>query len=169
MLIYFVPYALLLMIRKAKLSDANAVFKIYFHPAVHKFMHYQKMGLQEFRKKWKKILQQYDAYVHENSGEIPGFGWIEKFEGMRSHVVEISHIAVSPAQQGKGIGKKLFRFLLKKAESKKANRIQLIAEVDNKKALDFYKKFGFVKEGRLKKSFKMAAGFVDQVIMAKLL
>ena len=157
----------MLMIRKAKPSDYSQVYKIYFHPLVHKFMHYTKMGLQEFRKKWKKILGGYDAYVIENERGIVAFGWLDQFDGMRSHVIEISHIAVLPPEQGKGTGKKLFGFLLKKAKSRKARRIQLIAEVDNKKALAFYKKFGFVKEGSLRKSFKRATGYVDQVMLAK--
>ena len=131
-------------------------------------MHYNKMGLSKFRKKWKNILEHYETYVFETKGKVDAFGWLDQFDGMRSHVLEISHIAVSPSEQGKGIGKKLFRFLLKKAHQRKARRIQLIAEVDNKKALAFYKKFGFVKEGRLKKSFKRAIGYVDQVIMAKI-
>ena len=167
-MIYSVLLTLWLMIRKAKQADANAVFKIYFHPAVHKFMHYRTMSKAEFRKKWKQILRRYAAYVVENENGVVAFGWLDQFDGMRSHVVEISHIAVSPSEQGKGIGKKLFRFLLEKARKKKARRIQLIAEVDNKKGIAFYKKFGFRIEGVLRKSQKRATGFVDQVIMAKI-
>ena len=156
-------------IRKAKPSDAKQVHKIYFDPVVHKFMHYNKMGLREFRKKWKMIMAKCETYIFETKGRAVAFGWLDKFDGMRSHVIEISHIAVSPSEQGKGIGKKLFSFLLKKAKSKNAKRVQLIAEVDNKKAIAFYKKFGFVKEGRLRKSFKRTNGYVDQIVMSKLL
>lgn len=68
-----------------------------------------------------------------------------------AHIFSDLTIAVHPDYQGKGIGKLLFKTLLQETELKHPEiiRVELIARESNKKAIEFYKKLGFIIEGRL--------------------
>jgi ribosomal protein S18 acetylase RimI-like enzyme len=68
-----------------------------------------------------------------------------------AHIFSDLTIAVHPDYQGKGIGKLLFRTLLRETESKHPEimRVELIARESNERAIEFYKKLGFNIEGRL--------------------
>lgn len=68
-----------------------------------------------------------------------------------AHVLGELTIAVAPGHQGRGIGKKLFRFLLDlvQAERPDIQRIELITRESNRKAIALYESLGFVAEGRL--------------------
>ena len=68
-----------------------------------------------------------------------------------SHVLSELTIVVDPAQQGRGVGRKLFeRFLaIVSEEFPHISRVELIARESNQAAIRFYESLGFVQEGRL--------------------
>lgn len=70
-----------------------------------------------------------------------------------SHLYSDLTLAVHPDYQGKGIGSLLFGTLLDEIEFKRPEiqRVELIAKESNQRAINFYKKFGFIPEGRLEK------------------
>lgn len=70
-----------------------------------------------------------------------------------AHILDKLTIAVSPACQGSGIGRRLFEsFLTHVTECRpEILRVELIARESNIKALAFYKSLGFQAEGRLDK------------------
>lgn len=63
----------------------------------------------------------------------------------KSQKVEITGMGVMPAHQGKGVGTKLLRFVLKKFSD---NTLYLVAHPENDQALRVYKKVGFNITGR---------------------
>lgn len=79
------------------------------------------------------------------------------------HLFSDLTIAVHPDYQGKGIGSLLFQTLLQEIESKHPEilRVELIAKESNKKAIKFYKKFGFISEGRLEKRISGKTGELE--------
>jgi len=156
------------MIRRAKASDAAQVREIYCHPLVNPFMNYDPMPLKAFRKAWKKLRTKCEMWVVEEKGEILAYGGYEHREGKASHTVHLWAFAVQPGAHGKGIGSQLMRFFLARARKQGVLRVQLTAEADNKKALRFYRKHGFRKEGRLRKGSKRKTGCVDLIALAKL-
>ena len=70
-----------------------------------------------------------------------------------NHVLSELTIVVSPGEQGRGIGKKIFCTLLEEIENNRIDilRVELIARESNDKAINFYKSIGFVQEGRFEK------------------
>ena len=57
--------------------------------------------------------------------------------------VLVEDVVVHPERQGKGAGRLLMEAVIRWAESKKASRLQLLADRSNASALTFYKKFGW--------------------------
>jgi len=69
------------------------------------------------------------------------------------HVLSELTIAVDPAFQGKGAGKKIFTHLLAFITSSRPDilRVELFTQPSNERAFAFYKKIGFVPEGMFEK------------------
>jgi len=89
-----------------------------------------------------------DPDSHDIIGEIHCYKLSPKVFG---HILSELTVAVDPDHQGGGIGKALFRALLKEVMENRKDilRIELIARESNKKAIEFYQRLGFVIEGRL--------------------
>lgn len=86
-----------------------------------------------------------------------------------AHVLGDLTIVVEPQYQGKGVGRKLFTFLLDEVKSKRPDiiRVELIARESNTNALKFYESLGFKHEGRLKNRIRsVGGGYEDDIVMA---
>lgn len=84
------------------------------------------------------------------------------------HVMEID-IAVDPGFQGRGIGKKLLEKYEHLAKDKGIHKISLRVLATNEGAIEFYKKCGFLEQGRLINEFKISGKYVDDILMYMLL
>jgi ribosomal protein S18 acetylase RimI-like enzyme len=107
-----------------------------------------------------------DPDSHDIIGEIHCYKLSPKVFG---HILSELTIAVDPDHQGRGIGKALFRALLKDVMENRKDilRIELIARESNKKAIEFYQRLGFVVEGRLTNRIrKGGAGFEADIPMS---
>ncbi|MDQ1235965.1 ribosomal protein S18 acetylase RimI-like enzyme [Paenibacillus sp. SORGH_AS306] len=80
------------------------------------------------------------------------------------HVYDI-HIAIHPDYQGKGIGRKLIESLGEFARSQQIRKLTLRVLSTNKEAFQFYKKLGFVENGRLPEEFYINGQYVDDILM----
>jgi putative acetyltransferase len=77
-----------------------------------------------------------------------------------AHVLGELTIAVHPDFQGSGIGKALFTELMRRVAEDRPDigRVELIARESNAKAIEFYKKLGFVVEGRMTNRIRSVGG-----------
>jgi len=77
-----------------------------------------------------------------------------------AHVLGELTIAVHPAKQGLGVGKRLFTELLRRVEQERSDilRVELIARESNRKAIEFYQKLGFEIEGRFENRIRSVGG-----------
>jgi len=157
------------MIRPYKKSDLKKVFDIYYNPGVHPFMFFTKLPISKFEKEWDNALKQKPIFILEDQNEIKGFIGLQFGEGMQSHIAFIRTFAVKPNEQGKGYGRKLIEFIMKKAETDGAEKLQIEVEADNERAIPFYKKLGFEEEGRMKNYTKRKSGYVDDLVMGKMI
>jgi len=86
-----------------------------------------------------------------------------------NHVLSELTVVVAKEFQGKGIGKQLFKILLKKIETERKDilRVELIVRESNIKAINFYKQLGFKIEGKLENRINSGNGvFVADIPMA---
>jgi ribosomal protein S18 acetylase RimI-like enzyme len=72
------------------------------------------------------------------------------------HILTDLTIVVHPAFQGQKIGKLIFEYFLDEVEEKWPTilRVELFVRESNEKAIGFYRKLGFVEEGRHKNKIK---------------
>ena len=88
--------------------------------------------------------------IIENNGYI--FSIVEENEVIgvcalfneNNGVFELARMAVSPAHQGKGLGKALIETCISKAQEIKAKKIYLVSNTKLQSAVKLYKKSGFV-------------------------
>lgn len=73
------------------------------------------------------------------------------------------------AYRGKGLGSQLLEATLSKAEEFGLEKVELTVYTENKRAIELYKKFGFIEEGLIKSFRKIDGKTFDALMMAKFL
>lgn len=110
-----------------------------------------------------KSLESGFCLVAREANDDPIIGEIHSYAlGPRvfAHVLGELTIAVHPAKQGLGVGKRLFTELLRRVEQERPDilRVELIARESNRKAIEFYQKLGFHIEGRFENRIRSVGG-----------
>ena len=107
------------------------------------------------------------SLVAELDGKVVGSAGINIFKGRRRHCASLA-ISVHDDYQHKGIGTALMNALIDLADNwYRLKRIELEVYVDNKVAINLYKKFGFVVEGTMKCYAMKDGKFIDAYLMAR--
>lgn len=84
------------------------------------------------------------------------------------HVYEIN-IAIHPNFQGYGVGVQLITELKELARQQGVRKLSLRVLSTNKRAISFYKRCGFIEQGRLVEEFYLQGNYVDDILMYYLL
>lgn len=92
-----------------------------------------------------------------------GFDYPTPLESNR-HVYELN-IAVHPDYQGRGIGRTLMEAIKEMAAERGVRKLCLRVLASNPGGLAFYKKCGFVEQGRLVEEFWIGGRYVDDILM----
>ena len=87
----------------------------------------------------------------------------------RSHVLEIRGLAVHPARQRRGVGRRLVEACIEHARSRGARKLSLRVLGGNAAARRLYESCGFTVEGVLREEFFLGGRYVDDVLMACML
>ena len=123
------------MIRKAELSDLNAIYEI-----LSKTDDPWTLGVVESELKSESS----KAFVYvDEEGQVQGFVDIK----ILYDEADLMHIAVSEDMRGQGIGAKLLAKAIEEAEGK---AIALEVRKSNFKAINLYEKYDFLREGTRK-------------------
>lgn len=78
--------------------------------------------------------------VAVRDGAIVGFGMLTLWP----HAAEISDLAVTPAQRGRGVGAAMIAHLAELARQMHAERVEIGVAAGNTRALALYRRLGFV-------------------------
>lgn len=113
---------------------------------------FKKLGILEIERKYNLLLQyiKNDNCIFMGSykkNKLIGILWAYTIESEKIH---ISYFYVDKEFQNKGIGTIFIKELIKIIKLKNIKYIELNVEIQNEKALNFYKKFSFIE-----KSIKM--------------
>jgi ribosomal protein S18 acetylase RimI-like enzyme len=82
------------------------------------------------------------------------------------HVIEVRGLAVDPAMQRRGLGRRLMRAAAEEASRRGARRMTLRVLAPNRAARTLYESCGFEVEGILRGEFMLDGRYVDDVLMA---
>ena len=141
---------------------------MYFDRRRNQFLYFDPMTDDEFRVFWRKMLAREYTYVYTYRREVAGFISCRRQKGKSSHSAHISPVIVKKGYLRKGIGCRLMEFLLKKLKyNSDIKRVDLEVNSDNKKAVRFFRKFGFEIEAVMKKNTMRDGELVDDFLMAK--
>jgi RimJ/RimL family protein N-acetyltransferase len=109
-----------------------------------------------------------DVLVAVGDGAVVGYAAIGPSIPVPSnaHVMVVRSLAVVPAQQGRGIGRRLVQAAVAEAGARGARRLRLRVLGPNAAARRVYEACGFVVEGVMREEFLLDGRYVDDVLMA---
>ena len=112
-----------------------------------------------------------DVLVAEADGAIAGYAALGQSVSLasHSHVLEIRGLAVHPAHQRCGVGRRLVEACIEQARSRGARKLSLRVLGGNVAARRLYESCGFTAEGILREEFFLGGRYVDDVLMACML
>src|SRR5262245_51056701 len=116
------------MIRLARPSDIDEVYRIYMDASVIPFLGYAPMSLDAFRDVFAKYVAAGNFFIAERDGAVAGFYRVTHFEGRASHVAEIGTLAVRPDLKGSGLARELIADVLATLKADGIIRVQLYVE-----------------------------------------
>jgi putative acetyltransferase len=97
---------------------------------------------------------------------IGHLGVVREEPGAGHHVASLGML-VAPAWRGRGVGAALLAEAFRWAAWARVEKITLTVYPDNDRALNLYKRFGFVEEGRLSGQSKKSIGYQDEIFMGR--
>jgi RimJ/RimL family protein N-acetyltransferase len=164
-------------IRPVRVEDVEAVLSIQREVVGEK--DYFIAVSEEFNKtteehhEWiQKIIEheRETMFVAEIEGKVVGWSVFKSQERKRMHHTGSFAIMLQKDCRNKGIGKLLIYELLHWAEEHPIiEKVSLGTFSTNTRAIELYKKLGFVEEGRKVKEFKFSENeYVDDVLMYKM-
>ncbi len=160
-------------VRKSSSSDNNQIFELY--KKVSQTLGGLARNHEEITKAYidnfcnKSQSNGIQLVVIDNTNLIVAEIHTYKLEPtVFSHVLSELTIAVDTEHQGQGLGKLIFQSLLDSISEERTDilRVELIARESNEKAIAFYKKLGFVIEGRFEKRISASNTFEADIPMA---
>lgn len=156
------------MIRKAEERDFKRIHQMYFSRSANRFLYYDPIDREDFKKSWKKMLRRRYSFVYEKKGRVLGFISCIRKTGQEKHIAHISPIVVEPGSKGEGVGGEMMEFLLQKLKyQSRFKRLELVVNSDNERAIKFFRKHGFEIEAVLKKHTEREGEYFDDFLMVK--
>ena len=109
------------------------------------------------------------AFVAVEEGEVAGLGVIiSRKTANRAHCAMIA-LMVSNEFQRHGIGHRLMKEIIDCADEELLlHRLELLVLTDNEKAVNLYKKFGFMVEATRRHAAAVHGEFADEYLMGRL-
>lgn len=164
------------LIRKADYTDWNQIFYLYKSVSAvpgglaRNSVEITEEYVKDFVSKSARNGVQFVALdSQDNDKVVAELHCYKLLPSVFDHVLSELTIAVDVSQQGMGLGKKLFLSLFENIRLNRTDiyRVELICRESNVKAIVFYEKLGFVKEGRFEGRIKSHShGFEADIPMA---
>ncbi len=103
----------------------------------------------------------YDCWVFEDQDEIIGYGLLSIGAG-EAHIL---NICIRPDRQRNGLGTRMMKHLMQRADELKAQSVYLEVRASNKGAFDLYQDIGFSVIGRRKDYYPHKNGREDAIVL----
>jgi len=163
-----------IQIGNASVEDAEELLE--YLDRVHRQTDYLKRKLEELNltledeKDYIKEMNERDdrffIVAREDDKIVGALTFISSPYERYKHQGDLS-MSVDKSHWGRGIGSSLIKFLIDWGENNGLKRIELRVDINNDRAINLYRKFGFREEGRLQSRRKVGPGiFHDELVMA---
>ena len=128
----------------------------------------KRKTIEEEREVVKKWIMDRSAYhiVAEHNKMVVGKAEISRNKEGKSHVAELG-ILLRKGYREVGLGTEMMKVLITKARKLKLKFVRLVVFSTNKRAIELYKKFGFMEVARIPKQFQRRGKLIDEIIMLK--
>lgn len=158
-----------LLRRLATSADLDAVHAIYMHPDVVPYLGIDPAPLVDFLPVFDELLASGAFFVIPGDRGLRGFYRVNRKGGRARHVATLQTLAVAPSERGTGIARAMIEEAFDCLRADGILRVELMLEVDNPRALAFYRKLGFEQEGVLRGAYKRSheSHYVDEIYMGK--
>lgn len=159
------------MNRLATTVDFSFIYHLYMHPENNRWLLYEEMDKETFRPIFDELVKRAHLYVYEEQGEPVGMFKLQPMRYRNSHIIYLGGVAVDPRHKGKGYGGAIISESVGIAHTMGFTRIELTVATENEKAIRLYERYGFEKEGVLKKySYLKSEGlYLDEWVMGKVI
>jgi RimJ/RimL family protein N-acetyltransferase len=150
-------------------SDLEVLHAIYMDAENNPFLSYEPMGLAAFRPIFEDLVQGACTYLLFEGTDVVGTFALRLQDHRCSHVATLGSFAMHPSFRGRGFGGHAIDAIALFARSKGVRRLELLVETDNARAIGFYEKHGFEREGILRAAFRRASDThdTDELSMAR--
>lgn len=155
--------------RPIVLSDLDVLHRIYMDAESNPFLSYEPMDVAAFRPIFEDLVRSGSTHLLLEGINVVG-SYALRFQTHRcAHVATLGSFAMHPLFRGRGFGGRAIEHIVAIAQSKGVRRLQLLVETDNPRAIGFYEKHGFVREGILRGAFRRASETqdCDELAMAR--
>jgi RimJ/RimL family protein N-acetyltransferase len=151
-------------------SDLEVLHFIYMDEENNRFMSYEPMDLAAFRSIFDGLVRAGRTHLLLDDTSIVGTFELRQQEHRSSHVATLGSFAMHPAFRGRGFGGKAIEEIVQIARARGLRRLELLVETDNPRAIGFYERHGFVKEGIFRGACRRASEQhdIDEIAMARL-
>lgn len=157
-----------LALRPARAEDAGSLAELVSHGEVAPFLAAVRAAtLTELLAEIERSEREPDAFgvlVIEEEGAMVGTVTWERVN-RRSRIVAVAGLALLPAARGRGIATAAMRALVEQLIRERGfHRVQLEVYAFNDRALAFFARVGFVREGVRRKAYWRDGRWVDGVL-----
>ena len=158
------------MIRKITSKDFDFIYNLYMDPQVNPYLLYEQMDIATFKPIFSDLLKKGIIFIYEDEQVPVGMFKLVPETHRSSHVVYLGGLAIDPNFSGKGAGTDMLQAIIDYAQQNHFLRIVLSVATSNEKAINLYRKMGFIHEGVLKNYtyLKAEQKFIDEYLMAYL-
>ena len=161
----------ILQFRRATGEDFSAVYQQYMHPSINPYLAFDLATEEAFYTIYQKLLGDGELVIVLHEERIVGSYHLFNKQYRQADTVYLATLVITASEAGRGFGAITLRHIIDSMTSLGKNRIELEVSVNNAKAIRLYQKAGFVIEGTIRQSYRIApfAAYHDDYLMALLL
>jgi len=159
------------MIRRATLSDAEAIASIYNYYVKQGTSTMDSLKTKEDIKEWLQTYTNREGvYVLDENNQIKGWAILKKYSDRYGYRFACeSSIYVEKNSLRQGIGDRLNVFIIQKAKDKDFRHMTAKIFAQNTASISFFKKYGYQIVGKQHKIGYLNNQWIDMVIMEKII
>lgn len=157
-------------IRLATLEDAKEIYAIYEPYILNTVIsfEYDKVPLEIFQERIRKISSQYPWLVYTIDGEIAGYAYCSLHRERAAYAWDCEcSVYIKDSQHKKGIGTALYKALFELVQAQGVYNIYSLICVPNEGSVALHKKFGFTEVGTYYRTAYKFNEWRDLLVMEK--